>query len=262
MSSLNILDIDFSNNLINNIFSFQKETINITVKISNNETYFIKVLSDETIKSLKNKLKNLNYFKDVEDFKFVYNNIILKDETKTIKYYKISDNSLLNIDFISIKIILLINSRRFTMNVYKHTTIEQLKYRLKHSNLPYDKDFQLYYKGIIMVNSRTIESYNIKNNDEIEYNMDLILLVIDCNFYTKPKNKFILHIKRNENLINIKRLIFEKIHIPIGAQYFIYHCKYLLDDSIIVNDIFPLYDYITFNLNVKPYDQSDYDKLL
>ena len=104
-----------------------------------------------------------------------------------------------------------------------------------------------------MYGPKPLKYYNLSDGDIIDYNIDVKQIFIDCRGYmfnNNPLRSFIVPIKCNDILLNIKRIIFEKYQIPFNRQIFIYQSKSLYNEQLKIDDIFPISELSTFHLYI------------
>ena len=216
----------------------------INIKVVNEiDTIHYLVPSFITISALKKMIKTQIHFQDYQDsndFKIMFNNQVLLDETKTLNDYDIKDYSVLIIKFDIIKLLVINQHEQYEYYVSNSLTVKDFKNLIDKSNHFKNKCYQLYHNDNIMIDAYKLEDYYLYDNDIIEYNTDLFQLSVLCECYTSFKKMFCIFVKRDECLKNIKLLIFDKTKIPLSIQYFSYYCKLLVVDQIKLDDIFPL----------------------
>ena len=230
-----------SETLKNNQTNNKKVNLNedISIKFINKKIIFIQTLNEvfnidvkesDTIKSVKDKIKNLKNYN--QDQQILINNGMELENDKTLKDYKIYDREIIilclnNIDILQPKsndhmsIIIDINLEKkndfLILEISNKDTIKDIKKRIKEKTGIQTVDQKLKFNKIILENKQTINEVGIKHKSilylteysEIEkvifQSNETIASLEDQLKVEKEKNQ-----KLNEKINNLEKLLKEK----------------------------------------------------
>lgn len=230
-----------SDSVINLQYIGSNKYIDIIVLNNDRKTYFEKIKAIRTIEDIKNEIENkFNISKS--DQRLFYKDDELGDD-KPIIYYVLKQYILkkeyvktLNINlYEGNKNGILIDIKRLSGEImnysFKPTTkIENIKEKIyEYSKIPLE--FQiLSYQNIELDNNKTLNDYNINNKSTL-------------NLFLKSKNGIIIKIERptgnvawldvntSETILNIKKLLEDKVHLLVKYQKIKYNGIELNDEE-------------------------------
>ena len=230
-----------SDSVINLQYIGSNKYIDIIVLNNDRKTYFEKIKAIRTIEDIKNEIENkFNISKS--DQRLFYKDDELGDD-KPIIYYVLKQYILtkeyvktLNINlYEGNKNGILIDIKRLSGEIMNYsfkpkTKIENIKEKIyEYSKIPLE--FQiLSYQNIELDNNKTLNDYNINNKSTL-------------NLFLKSKNGIIIKLERptgkvawldvntSETILNIKKLLEDKIHLLVKYQKIKYNGIELNDEE-------------------------------
>ena len=201
------------------------ELINITININPLNNIYLVVNPFISVNTLRKMIIKQRYYyisqkysNQLNALKLFYEQTELSDETKSLIEYGIRNNdSYIKLQIFNPDLVLNLTYKdeTYKINVVGNPTITDFKALIKqyiettefnpdqHLREISDKDFELYYNNLRLIDNKTVNFYNIINNDVIN---------ISCNFINvsvKALNgeTYTLKVKEDELTINLKQLI-------------------------------------------------------
>ena len=164
------------------------------------------------------------YYRVPENYemKLTLNHTELSDDSKFLIEYKVKNEDTIKLELINpiLKLNVRYMDEVYELNVINNPTISDFKALIKqyiettefnpdqHLNKVIDKDFELYYNNMRLIDTNPISYYNIMNNS----NIDVCDHFINLTVKTLDGKTIYINVKEDETIRNVKWVIANKLN--------------------------------------------------
>ena len=185
------------------VLRLKKDIIKIYIMFLNEKTFILNVKPFDTIKNIKEKIKEKEGF-PITQQRLIFDDKILENY-KTIDDYKIQDFSILFMNYSGFPILVkTLNGKKINIFVKPSDTIENIKEKIKEKERIPITQQKLIFDDKILEDIRTISFYNIQKESIIHLMENRIIKI----FIKTIKGKIIsLEVDQSDSIKNIKEKI-------------------------------------------------------